>query len=82
MQATVDDAILVREWDADAFHGRVLELESAGYVTRLETYTITPEMHPETGLIIHLHSIEMVRTLAESTTDRDQGRTSSLPSSR
>ncbi len=61
MRTTVDDAILVREWDADTFHCRVLELEAAGYLTRPETYSITPEMHPETGVITHLYSIEMVR---------------------
>jgi hypothetical protein len=54
------EAILVREWDSDAFHKRVLELESDGYVPRSDSYRITPEMDPETGAIIHLHSIEMV----------------------
>jgi hypothetical protein len=56
----MSEGILVREWDSDAFHKRVLELESDGYVARSEFYRITPEMHPETGAIIHLHSIEMV----------------------
>jgi len=51
--------IVVREWDADSFHRRVLELEAQGYVARRDTYKITPEMHPETGTIIHLHSIEL-----------------------
>ncbi len=53
------DPILVREWDSDLFHRRVLELELKGYVARRETYTITPEMNPETGAIVHLYSIEM-----------------------
>jgi hypothetical protein len=57
----MDDEILVREWDSDAFHRRVLELEADGYVARKETYRITPEMDPETGKIIHLHTIEMDR---------------------
>jgi hypothetical protein len=42
------------------FHERVLELESRGYVARLETYNITAEVNPETGEIIHLHTIEML----------------------
>ncbi len=50
---------IVREWDADTFHKKVLELEAQGYVSRRETYKITAEMNPETGLIVHLHSIEM-----------------------
>lgn len=54
-----NEAILVREWDADAFHERVLELEANGYVARRETYSIVPEMNPETGKIIHLYIIEM-----------------------
>jgi len=55
------DLILVREWDADSFHRRVLELESQGYEARRDTYRISPEMDPETGNIVHLHSIEMSR---------------------
>lgn len=51
--------IVVREWDADEFHRKVLELEGRGWVARRETYKITAEMHPETGLITHLHAIEM-----------------------
>jgi len=57
----MDDVIVVREWDADSFHRRVLELESQGYTTRRDTYRITPEMDPETGNIVHLHTIEMSR---------------------
>ena len=52
---------LVREWNSDAFHRRVLELESQGYIGREGTYQITAEMNPETGEIIHLHAIEMIR---------------------
>jgi len=51
---------IIRDWDADVFHRRVLELEGQGYVARRETYRITPETHPETGEIVHLHSIELV----------------------
>jgi len=57
----MENVVIVREWDAETFHRRVLELESAGYVARRETYTITPETHPETGEIIHLHAIELQR---------------------
>jgi hypothetical protein len=55
----MSDAILLREWTADTFHRHVLELEKKGYSTRRETYTITPEMNPETGEITHLYSIEL-----------------------
>jgi hypothetical protein len=65
------EPLLVREWGADAFHKRVLELESLGYVTKLESYRITPEMHPETGEIVHLHTIEMfARALLSDPPDR------------
>ena len=57
----MQDVILVREWDADAFHRRVLELEGQGYVARRETYRILAEMDPSTGNIIHLHSMEMAK---------------------
>jgi hypothetical protein len=52
---------VIRDWDADSFHRRVLELEAKGYVARRETYRITPEVNPETGEIIHLYSIELLR---------------------
>ena len=57
----MQDVIVVREWDADNFHRRVLELESQGYEARRDTYRISPEMNPESGAIIHLHTIEMSR---------------------
>jgi hypothetical protein len=53
---------LVQEWDSDAFHRRVMELESLGYSSREGTYKITAEMNPETGAIVHLHVIEMVKS--------------------
>lgn len=56
-----NDLIVVREWDADRFHARVLELEQQGYVARRETYRVTPEMNPETGWITHVHTIELAR---------------------
>jgi hypothetical protein len=54
-----DELILVREWGSDAFHRRVIELENAGYVVRTGTYSIAPEINPETGEVIHLHTVEM-----------------------
>ena len=53
------DVVIVREWNADAFHRRVLELEAEGYVSRLDTYDVKPEMNPDTGEVIHLHTIEL-----------------------
>ena len=57
----VDSLIMVREWDADQFHARVMELEKQGYVARRETYRIAAEMNPETGWISHVHSIELAK---------------------
>lgn len=54
------DIKIVRDWDSDVFHQRVLQLESQGYTSRRETYRITPEMNPETGEVVHLHSIELL----------------------
>lgn len=54
-----NNVVIVREWDADSFHRRVLELEAQGYVARLETYDVTPEMNPSTGEITHLHTLEL-----------------------
>ncbi|MCI0663753.1 MAG: hypothetical protein L0220_22050 [Acidobacteria bacterium] len=56
-----DDVILVSEWDSESFHRRVLELEAVGYLARKESYNVTPEMNPETGIIIHLHTMEMFK---------------------
>src|SRR5262249_6501360 len=53
------NAVIVSEWDADAFHRRVLELELQGYVVRRESYRVTPETNPETGRIVHLHTVEL-----------------------
>jgi hypothetical protein len=36
-----------------------MEMEAKGYVSRQETYRITPVTNPETGHIIHHHRIEM-----------------------
>jgi hypothetical protein len=54
------DPIVVWEWDADEFHRKVLDLEDRGYVARRETYMVRAEVHPETGIVVHLHTIEMV----------------------
>jgi hypothetical protein len=63
--AAASNAILVNEWDADTFHRRVLNLELQGYVVRRETYRVTPEMNPETGQIVHLHTVELYQTSPE-----------------
>jgi hypothetical protein len=56
---TVSNAVVISEWDADEFHRRVMDLELQGYVARRETYRVTPEMNPETGRIVHLHTVEL-----------------------
>ena len=56
---TMNEAILINEWDSDSFHKQVLDLEAKGYTARRESYRITPVMDPETGEIIHLYGIEM-----------------------
>jgi hypothetical protein len=57
----VTETIVVSEWNADEFHRRVLELENQGYTARRETYRISAEMNPETGIVSHVHSIELYR---------------------
>ena len=59
--AVMSEVLQVREWDADAFHKKVLQLESEGFVSRLESYRIVPDMNPDTGVIVHLHTMEMYR---------------------
>jgi hypothetical protein len=54
----------IREWDADIFHQRVLEMTAQGYAAIRESYQITPEMNPETGEIIHLHQIDLEKQQA------------------
>ena len=61
----MSDTILIREWDADLFHRRVLDLEGQGYEARLESYKVVPEMNPETGEIIHLHVVELRKAVSE-----------------
>jgi hypothetical protein len=52
---------MVREWDADQFHAKVMELEAKGWQSRRESYKITAEMNPETGIVSHVHSIELTK---------------------
>jgi hypothetical protein len=52
---------MVREWDADQFHAKVLELENKGWQSRRESYKIIPEMNPETGVVSHVHSMELTK---------------------
>jgi hypothetical protein len=59
MATNLSEALTVREWGAEKFHRRVLELEAQGYAAQLSTYDVKPEMNPETGEVIHLHIIEM-----------------------
>jgi hypothetical protein len=61
----MSDAVLVREWDVDVFHRKVLGLETEGYISRRETYGVTAEMNPETGEIMHLRTIEMLKSDSE-----------------
>jgi hypothetical protein len=56
----MSDPIIVREWNAQDFHRRVLEYEKQGYVARRDTYRITAETNPETGEVVHLYVIEML----------------------
>lgn len=58
-------AIVISEWDADTFHRRVLEMGLKGYAVRKESYRVTPETNPETGRIVHLHTVEMYLVDAE-----------------
>ena len=60
------ETITVREWDAEAFQRSVLELEAVGYTACLDSYQILAEMNPETGEILHLRSVDMYRTVANS----------------
>jgi hypothetical protein len=62
----MSEPVFIREWGAEAFHRRVLELETRGYIARRETYRIAAEMNPETGEIIHLHTIEMFVATVEN----------------
>jgi hypothetical protein len=52
---------MVREWDAEQFHAKVLELENKGWIARRDSYKITPEMNPETGIVSHVHSMELTK---------------------
>ena len=50
------------EFDVSAVFSRswlMLGFEAEGYIARRDSYEITPEVNPETGEIIHLHSIEL-----------------------
>ena len=55
------DVLIVRDWDSESFHQRVLDLEAKDYIARRETYRVTAEMNPETGLVTHLYTIEMYK---------------------
>jgi len=55
----MSEVVQVREWGVDAFHKKVLQLESEGFVSRLESYRILADMNPDTGIVTHLHTMEM-----------------------
>ena len=57
----MSEVVQVREWDVDAFHKKVLQLEAEGFVSRLESYRIVPDMNPDTGVVVHLYTMEMYR---------------------
>jgi hypothetical protein len=61
------EAFIMRAWNADEFHRRVLEYEQRGYIPRRDTYRVIPEVNPETGEITHLHTIELVLPDADET---------------
>ncbi|HEV2425304.1 MAG TPA: hypothetical protein VGZ29_10800 [Terriglobia bacterium] len=65
---------IVRDWNVDAFHRRVLELEAAGYTARRESYAVVAEMSPATGEISHLHTIEMVKSPGAPDTASEAGK--------
>ena len=46
-------------------------MEAKGYISRKETYRITPEVNPETGLVTHLHTIEMCGSVEREAGDAD-----------
>ena len=56
----MSDPIVVREWNTQDFHRRILKYEKRGYIARRETYRVTAETNPETGEVIHLYFIEML----------------------
>jgi hypothetical protein len=60
------EPVLIREWDNERFHRKVLELEANGYEARRETYQVIPEQNPDTGFVVHLYSIEMYPAENES----------------
>ena len=57
----MSEVMQVREWGVDAFHKKVLQLESEGFVSRLESYRIVPDVNPDTGIVSHLHTMEMYK---------------------
>lgn len=59
---TESETIIVREWDAEVFQRRVVDLEASGYAARLDSYQIIAEMNPETGEVTHLRIVEMCKT--------------------
>jgi hypothetical protein len=61
------ETVIVREWDPEIFHRRVVDLEGKGYTAQLESYQVVPEMNPETGEVIHLRTVEMKKKTSDKT---------------
>ena len=49
------EPVLIREWDNETFHRKVLELEANGYEARRETYQVIADQNPDTGFVVHLY---------------------------
>jgi len=53
--------VFLRECYFDVFNKKLSELEQDGYVSRWETYKITPELHPDTGIVQHVYTMELYK---------------------
>lgn len=55
------DKIYVRDWDCIRFYGRVRAKEAEGYIPRMESYTVMPDINPHSGELANVYVIEMDR---------------------
>jgi len=67
------DVLIVSDWDSESFHQKVLDLEAKAYLARRETYRVTAEVNPETGLVTHLYTIEMYKPNEETSDPSARG---------
>ena len=58
---TLPSTVFLRECYFDVFNKKLSELEEDGYVSRWETYKITPELHPDTGIEQHVYTMELYK---------------------